>query len=374
MKLLFVAVRFHSNQVPLVRALVADGHEVRFDVLFEGKSEDHSLVEPQVMPLAPRAERKLQRDAPVNPAAYLAEHAFPSLGWYLRRFREVDPDVIVVRDPNRPFGWRAALAARMLGKRVVLYTQGDVHGRPGLVPRWVRAAMIGALDAVWFSPVPGDRELPKVHPDVHYLPFAADLDRPVKAEWFREDQVHLLDIGKFRPRKNHLLLLDAVERVRREHDVRLTIVGEVSTEEHRTHHAEVVERIDRLGLGDVVTVRTNVPFAEIGELYVRHDLFVLPSRREPASVSVLEAMAHGLPVMCSTTSGTRWYVEPGRTGFVFASDDVDDLVAKLTTAVAERGTLIAMGVAARTVAETVHAPESVAADLLAMIHRWRKRT
>ena len=58
-------------------------------------------------------------------------------------------------------------------------------------------------------------------------------------------------------------------------------------------------------------------------------LFVLASRDEPAAVSPLEAMAHSLPVVCSDSNGTRGYIRHGVNGFVFATDDHDDLVACL---------------------------------------------
>lgn len=371
MKLLFVAVRFHTNQVPLVRALSAAGHEVRFEVLCEGKSEDHSVVRPNLMPIAALPRLLLRRRAPANPVAYHADHTYPSVGWYLRRLRALAPDVVVIRDPSRPYAWRAAVAARLLGRRIVFYTQGDVHGRPKRFRKWMRAAWIAAFDAVWFSPVPGDPALPKVHPDMHYVPFAADLSRPTKASWFADDRVHLLSIGKFVLRKNHALLLEAFDELRRTYDVHLTLVGEVSTDEHRAHHAEIVELIRRRSLGDHVAVRTNVPFGELRRLYLEHDVFVLPSRLEPASVSVLEAMSHGLPVVCSTSSGTRWYLEAGRNGRVFASDDLGDLVRKLDAVVADRPSIVRMGNASRELAESVHHPDRVVEGLMAMIRRWR---
>lgn len=371
MKILFVAVRYHSNQVPLARALVEAGHDVAFDVLCRGNSEDHRVVEPHVMPLAPKAQRRLERDKPPNLVAYLADRAYPPLRWYVDRMNTLRPDAVVVRDPNRPFALRAAMAARWTRRRVVLYTQGDVHGRPDWRARAMRGAVIASFDAVWISPVPGDERLPRVHPDVHYVPFAADLSRRQKTTWFAGGKVRLLCIGKFTPRKNHLLMVEALHALRHSYEVELTLVGEVSTEEHHAHHAEVMTAITRLGLRDYVSVRTNVPFDDVRELYRQHDVFVLPSRSEPASVSILEAMTHGLPVVCSTTSGTRWYLRPERTGLVFRSDDVDDLVATLSSMLSDPDRLRRMGDAGREVAATIHHPDVVAARLVELIERGR---
>src|SRR5690625_5554899 len=50
MRILFVAPRFHTNQVPLMEALLAGGHQVQFHVERVRPSEDHSLVTPRVIP------------------------------------------------------------------------------------------------------------------------------------------------------------------------------------------------------------------------------------------------------------------------------------------------------------------------------------
>ncbi|MBA3891754.1 MAG: glycosyltransferase family 4 protein, partial [Gemmatimonadaceae bacterium] len=281
MRILFVAARFHTNQVPFVKALQEAGHEVLFDVLFRGGSEDHSLLVPTVVrpSLLSRLRMRLRR--PVNVAAYHADHSFPSFLPYLRRLRRLRPDVVVVRDPNRPFARRAALAARLLGRRIVIYTQGEVHARSTRKKDLMREGLIRSLGATWFSPVRGEPSLPRVHERVNYLPFAADQDRPVKEVWFVDDRVRILAIGKFVPRKNHLLLLEAFDVLRRDHAVDLTIVGELSHADHHAHHALVMDEIALRELHDEVTVRTNVPFTDVHALYVQHDLFVLASRDEP---------------------------------------------------------------------------------------------
>jgi glycosyltransferase involved in cell wall biosynthesis len=370
-KLLFVAPRFHTNQVPLVKALKSAGHEVVFDVITLGASEDHTVLQPNVVAPSPLSDLLMRWRAPSNPVAYHTDHTFPSFLAYLGRLRALAPDAVVIRDPNRPFAIVAALASRLLGLRIVLYTQGEVHAPRDRRRDLLRSLVIAAFDAPWFSPVSGDRSLPRANPHMHYLPFVADQGRTPKEDWFREGRVNVLSIGKFMERKNHLLLLEAFARVSKEHDVRLTIVGEASVEEQRSHRAEVLERVDRLGLADHVEVLTNVAFEDVAELYLSHDLFVLPSRDEPAGVSILEAMAHGLPVICSTTSGTRWYVEGGRSGFVFESDDLEALVAAMTKAVADRAALVRMGGYGRRLASTVHHPDTVCAQFLQIVHQRR---
>ena len=46
MKFLFLAPRYHTNQIGIIRNLIKNKHKVFFNSLFKGKTEDHSLLKP----------------------------------------------------------------------------------------------------------------------------------------------------------------------------------------------------------------------------------------------------------------------------------------------------------------------------------------
>ena len=98
--------------------------------------------------------------------------------------------------------------------------------------------------------------------------------------------------------------------------------------------------------------------------YALHDLFVLPSREEPASVSLLEAMAHSLPVICSDSNGTQCYIRPGENGYVFGTDDLDGLVAAMERITEDRERLKAMGRRSYELVVSEHAPSRYVEALL----------
>jgi glycosyltransferase involved in cell wall biosynthesis len=356
MRILFVAPRYHTNQLPFVRVLLERGHEVVFDVVRIGASEDHSLVRPNLMQTALGGRFRLGK-----------------LLGYRRRLKILEPDVVVVKglpDPlSRPFAATAAISARLAGIPVVFYTQTPVH-RPYSTRRdLTQRFLMGAFAATRYSPVEGDPRHRRVHRDYHYLPFAADVPIVDKSTWYRDGFVDILTIGKFVERKNHLLMIRAFSEVRQTLDLRLTIVGEVSSPSHEQHHAEVMEAIRANGIADSVTVMTNLGHGELLRTYAHHDLFVLPSRSEPAAVSILEAMACGLPVICSSTNGTRCYIEPGRNGLIFTSDDQRDLAQNVAAAAGDRNALRRMGEHSRTLATTVHDPERIYQAFMDIVSR-----
>jgi len=106
-----------------------------------------------------------------------------------------------------------------------------------------------------------------------------------------EDAVLLLSVGELNENKNHETVIRAIAGM----DVYYIIAGEGERQE------QLEGIIAELNLSDRVKL---LGFRkDIGELCVAADVFVFPSFREGLSVSVMEAMASGLPVVCSKIRG-----------------------------------------------------------------------
>lgn len=190
---------------------------------------------------------------------------------------------------------------------------------------------------------------------------------PDRKRWFREDAVNVVCIGKFEPRKNHGLLLEALGRLTVRHSVRATVIGECTTSQHRDELAKLRRIRDVEGLGDRVHFRTNLPYAEVQEALSSHDLFVLASRDETAAVSHLEGMAHSLPVICSDANGTKCYVRPGENGFIVRTGDGEDLERRLEAIVSDRDRLVRMGARSYELVVSEHAPGKYVETMLGLV-------
>jgi glycosyltransferase involved in cell wall biosynthesis len=87
--------------------------------------------------------------------------------------------------------------------------------------------------------------------------------------------------------------------------------------------------------------------ADISELLARSDVFVLSSRSEGFPVSILEAMAAGLPVVATNVGGVAEAVEDGETGLLVPAADPEALARALERLVSHADLRRRLGAAGR---------------------------
>ena len=348
MHFLFTAPRYHTNQHFAMKALLDAGHKVSFLAMKRGRSEVYDALDPTILGES-FATRMFRRE----------RLSMPPLTWLLRWMLELKPDVVVVRNPFSVYGMVAATMSRLMGRTVVFYSQTPMHRRLRWRQKFIRAFPAWAARAKWITPVLGD---PESHGPafgaLRYVPFVMEPQTPpAERQWFRNRTINVLCVARFLERKNHQLFLQAVSRLSERHTVRATIIGECGGQEAPKILARTNADRKALGLEGIVCLKTNLPYWEVHREYARHDLFVLPSSNEPAAVSHLEAMGHSLPVICSDSNGTQCYIRPGENGYVFRTDDLDDLADCMERIVSDRARLMEMGARSYDLVISEHSPE-----------------
>jgi glycosyltransferase involved in cell wall biosynthesis len=125
-----------------------------------------------------------------------------------------------------------------------------------------------------------------------------------------------------RPEKDLKTLIAAFARVRAaHHDLKLVIVGSGDELARLTHYA--------LEAGIADATHFEPATAEVPRWLGTMDIFVLPSRSEAFSNSLMEAMACGCCPVASNVGGNPELVRPGETGLLFRAGDPLDLAAAL---------------------------------------------
>lgn len=105
-----------------------------------------------------------------------------------------------------------------------------------------------------------------------------------------------------------------------------------------------LERADALGVGDRLVFAGRVP--ELGPLLAAADAVIVPSiADESLPLTVLEAMAAGVPVIASRLAGIPEALQDGVTGRLFEPGDAAALAALLRELAADRIAMRALGAA-----------------------------
>jgi len=139
------------------------------------------------------------------------------------------------------------------------------------------------------------------------------------------------NVAHIRPEKNVRRLVEAFLRIAGRHPrARLVFVGGIPTEKSGDaweHYRAVRERVGSSGLGERIRFVGGV--RETADYYRAFDLFALSSDSEQMPLSVMEAMATGLPIVATDVGETREMVSPSNREFVTRLDDENAYAAAL---------------------------------------------
>jgi glycosyltransferase involved in cell wall biosynthesis len=105
------------------------------------------------------------------------------------------------------------------------------------------------------------------------------------------------------------------------------------------------------GVLDRVAFVGQISQTVLPEWYHRADLYISPSHVDGSSVSLMEALACGLPCLVSDIPANKEWVTEGENGWLFRDGDANHLAQKILAAIAQRETLPQVGQSSRRVAE-----------------------
>lgn len=156
------------------------------------------------------------------------------------------------------------------------------------------------------------------------VPYGVDAPVAVRPRSTTNGRLKVLFVGELGHRKGIMYLLDAAHRLADK--VELCAVGgtaiPIDVLKSRCPSARFVG---------------SVPREQVSKFYEWADIFVLPSIVEGSATAVYEALAHGLPVVCTPNAGS--VITEGREGFIVEAGKLDPLVDAIDK-LASRPTMI----------------------------------
>ncbi len=305
---------------PLVEALLADGHEVIILAPRDGSVPELEALGCSVYHL----EMNVKGLNPLQePKTLLRLH---------RHFRKIQPDVILgFTIKNNVFG---AIAAKIAGISFIpnVTGLGTAFLAGGFLERvavMLYKAAFRNLPAVFFQNE-DDRDLflergLVTERQARCLPGSGiDLDRFSATAYPSDDGApHFLMIARLLRDKGVQEYVDAARRVKARHpEVRFQLLGAAGSENRTAIDRETVCGWEKEGvieyLGEVEDVRPLIEAAQC---------IVLPSYREGAPRTLIEAAAIARPLIATDVPGCRAVVDDRRTGFLCEARSAESLAS-----------------------------------------------
>lgn len=349
MKIMYLAPRFHTNQAAAVKGWIDRGDEVLFVSYYAAIIEDYSYIKPIVLGFSPifnlidkfYVEVLHRKDA--GASAFKINHGIPQVLKLRKIIRKWQPDIIIMRDRTL-----YTITGYLLGRKskCILYNQSPMWDDPpqnDLIHRLVRKLTPKyRMTPVMGTKAPG-KEIAKLS---YFVPFVVEPQiAPDRKRYFKNNCINILCIGKFEPRKHHIMLMDVVSEIAKTQGIKchLTVIGEATGRLQKEFLETVKTHIANNNYEKMVTLLTNVPREKTNEYFADADVFVIPSTNEMASISQLEAMCFSVPSVCSDKNGSACYVVNGVNGYQFMDCDKEDLKNKLLLLLKSRQQIVKMG-------------------------------
>ncbi len=130
--------------------------------------------------------------------------------------------------------------------------------------------------------------------------------------------LRLLYVGNLLELKGLTLLFEALKEMR-DIDYSLTIVGDGPDRKLFEEYTK------RYNINAVFVGR--IPRKRLSKFYLTHDLFVFPSLHDSGGMAVLEAKAHGLPVVVTSFGGPKQFVDEN--DYILEANSREDMIKEL---------------------------------------------
>ncbi len=104
--------------------------------------------------------------------------------------------------------------------------------------------------------------------------------------------------------------------------IQLTLLGD---SQDAAYAAQLNEAIGQSGQAANITLAPTVPEDELATLFDSHDIYLFPSLYEPFSLTLIHALALGIPTIASRVGGNPEIVRHGESGLLFDKGDAAGL-------------------------------------------------
>lgn len=242
----------------------------------------------------------------------------PQMIFKLRELIE-NYDIIHVHLPD-PMATLALFFANTKEKKIILHWHSDIINQRFLLKFFIplQSWILKRADAIIATSEKYIQESPylqKYQDKCVCIPIGIDI--PPHNQIASKTSNIILSIGRLVPLKGFEYLIQSALHI--PENFQIHIIGDGKEQ----YKYQLQALINSLNLKDRVFLLGAKSQGELKDIYPQANCFVLPSLQESYGIVLLEAMAFGLPLICTqlSPSGSDWINQDGKTGFAIPSKD-----------------------------------------------------
>lgn len=320
----------HIAHLPGVSLVLTDGHLPRRDI------DGHPIVHPTLL------KRVLQRVKGQTPDDVLRA----TIGRLLKRER-----IDVVLAEYGPTGTAMIDVCAQAGIPLVTHFHGiDAFHTRLLKENDNYAALFRAAKAIVVVSREMEQQLLSLgcpRGKLHYNCYGIEVDRFTPADVSRSPK-HFLAVGRFVDKKAPQLTLTAfAEAHKRDPELRLTMAGDGPLWESTRSLAQALGVAEAVEFPGVITQDQVAERMRHVRAFVQHSVVTRDNDHEGTPLSILEAMASGLPVIATRHAGIPDVVEHDVNGLLCAEGDVQAMAEHLVRLAGDAAMATRLGKAGR---------------------------
>ena len=269
-----------------------------------------------------------------------------------KALKEYKIDIVHTHNPGSHF--YGAIAGKIAKVPVIINTK---HGRNPSYSRWnlIQKKLLSYITdkivavsedarkmAIEIEKIP-HRKVTTILNCIDIDKYNVKVDKELKRQelGISKDDFVIGIVARLSPEKDHNTLLDAFRHVldKSGQNVKLVIVGDGILKEELKQKSRILSITDNtIFLGE----RHDVP-----ELLATFDLFVLPSLTEGISLTLLEAMSAGLPIVATNVGGNPEIVIDNKSGMIVPPQNINSMANAIIRIMSDKDTAKQMGLAGK---------------------------
>ena len=315
-------------------------HQNLYDTIIALKSSFETIY------ITPKTTKKIPVEIPhkmITTYSFLKKFKVLNLNfimppWLIWKNISRDDDYVIVKHVASAANLWIYIVCRVKGVKCIINVQKFHKINSALIKSALKLIIlfIGKKTPIFSSTKEGAKDAGNYFKNVHYIPQCINSNRFMQKSFAeRGNSLSLICVSKYVKRKNISYLVDAIDGSVKKYPktkFSLKVIGKFLSKNSNGQkvYDEIVSSIQKKKLSENISLLQSTPNNRMNAHYNKADIFVFPASDKPHGYALCEAMACGLPILCSSEIGAKSDIEINKNGVIFKPKDATAIIEAIS--------------------------------------------